>query len=262
MKMKFIAILAGVSSLVAAGTASAADMAVKARPVVAAPVYDWSGIYIGGSVGWEQDHFNWAFAPPVPAGVNQFYGLTASGGNAGVHGGIQKQWGQFVLGAEVGWIGAWDRTATVAGYGINPALNSEARIRDGIFEAGARAGLAANNWLFYGTGGYAGADIDTRGVVIATGASFAPSTAWHNGWYAGAGVEYAFANNFIVGAEYQHVWLDTARHCTGTFPATSAGCLGAAGGFNDRDIRADVDMVRVRLSYKFNPWPAAVVAKY
>src|SRR4029079_2873034 len=113
---------------------------------------------------------------------------------------------------------AWDRAATVAGYGINNAFNSEARIKDGIFEVGARAGFAANNWLFYGTGGYAGANIDSRGIVNATGATFAPASAWHDGWYAGAGLEYAFLNNFVAGVEYQHVWLDTQRHCTGNFP--------------------------------------------
>jgi outer membrane immunogenic protein len=37
-------------SLGATNVASAADMAVKARPV-AAPVYNWTGCYIGGNVG-------------------------------------------------------------------------------------------------------------------------------------------------------------------------------------------------------------------
>ena len=37
--------------LAATGVASAADMAVKARPVVAPVVYPWTGCFIGGNVG-------------------------------------------------------------------------------------------------------------------------------------------------------------------------------------------------------------------
>ena len=38
--------------------ASAADMAVKARPPapVIAPIYDWTGFYIGGNGGWGQSN--------------------------------------------------------------------------------------------------------------------------------------------------------------------------------------------------------------
>lgn len=238
--------------------AQAADMAVKARPFVApVAIYDWSGIYIGGSVGWEQDRFNWAFAPPIPGALHQNYSFENSGGNAGIHGGIQKQFGQFVLGAEIGYMGSWNRTATELMFGNNPALNSQSRIRDGVFEAGVRGGFAVNNWLFYGTGGYAGATIDSQATQVGTGLPFFAASNWHDGGYAGVGVEYAFASNWIVGAEYQHVWLDTKRHC-----GSLGVCLGAAGAFVDRDVRADLDVFRVRLSYKFNPWAGAVVAKY
>ena len=35
-----------------AGSASAADMAVKARPIVVDPSYNWTGFYVGGNVGY------------------------------------------------------------------------------------------------------------------------------------------------------------------------------------------------------------------
>jgi outer membrane immunogenic protein len=38
-------------ALGATGVASAADMAVKARPVVAPVMYSWTGCYIGGNIG-------------------------------------------------------------------------------------------------------------------------------------------------------------------------------------------------------------------
>jgi hypothetical protein len=55
MQSKFIALLAGAAlSLGFVNVASAADMAVKARPVAPPPVllYDWSGFYIGANGGW------------------------------------------------------------------------------------------------------------------------------------------------------------------------------------------------------------------
>ena len=48
MKLAFAAGI--LISLGATGVASAADMAVKARPI-AAPLYNWTGCYIGGNVG-------------------------------------------------------------------------------------------------------------------------------------------------------------------------------------------------------------------
>ena len=59
MKLAFAAgILLG---LAATGVASAADMAVKARPVVTPIMYNWQGCYIGGNAGG-----GWIPSNPVP----------------------------------------------------------------------------------------------------------------------------------------------------------------------------------------------------
>ncbi len=44
-------VLAGVGLAVLTLPATAADMAVKARPIVA-PVYSWNGWYVGGNFGY------------------------------------------------------------------------------------------------------------------------------------------------------------------------------------------------------------------
>ena len=54
----------------AANVASAADMAVKARPVVAPILYNWQGCYIGGNVagGWSRMDTSLVFTDPaIPA---------------------------------------------------------------------------------------------------------------------------------------------------------------------------------------------------
>ena len=63
--MKKIALAAAVASLMFAGAASAADMApryTKAPPPVIAPIYNWTGFYIGINGGWASSHKCWDFA--------------------------------------------------------------------------------------------------------------------------------------------------------------------------------------------------------
>ena len=60
----FLLASVGIVALVGmAAPASAADMAVKARPPapVVAPIYDWTGFYIGGNGGWGQSRNCWDF---------------------------------------------------------------------------------------------------------------------------------------------------------------------------------------------------------
>ena len=58
MKSFLLATVGLVALVGIAAPASAADMAVKARPPapVLAPIYDWTGFYIGANGGWGQSH--------------------------------------------------------------------------------------------------------------------------------------------------------------------------------------------------------------
>src|SRR5258705_8662622 len=65
---KFLLATIGLAALVGMGApASAADMAVKARPPapVLAPIYDWSGFYIGANGGWGSSHKCWGSGAPA-----------------------------------------------------------------------------------------------------------------------------------------------------------------------------------------------------
>src|SRR5262245_5322159 len=94
----------GVTALaLLAGPALAADMPVKAPPMARA--FNWSGFYIGGTLGYNNGDLNWDFfnAATVPA-ENPF---EISGWNGGVFGGLQLQTGNFVFGVEAS--GLWGR---------------------------------------------------------------------------------------------------------------------------------------------------------
>lgn len=85
-------------TVLAAAPAMAADMSVRAPLVAAAPgAMNWTGFYLGGSVGGAWDHPDpWLFtsvgSSTTPPG--------GSGVVGGIHTGTNWQFGQLVLGTE------------------------------------------------------------------------------------------------------------------------------------------------------------------
>lgn len=171
--------------------ASAADMAVKARPMAPAPAFSWTGFYIGANVGgsWGNEGFDYSMpftaagnifancgAPagvvlPAPTSTNPF-GLSGSctDNSSSFLGGLQLgynwQAGAIVYGLEgdVMWRRLKDNSYTR--FGSNPAAGSPmgSVATDTAYfnsEQGAlgtlrgRIGYAPSNWLLYLTGGLA-----------------------------------------------------------------------------------------------------------
>jgi len=202
-----------------AGPAVAADMPVKA---VAQPVaeYSWSGFYIGANAGVLSFETNGNFPNHPNNPPFRWHTDRKEVGLGGVHGGYQHQWGNFVAGIEAGYEWIVD-----AGFAQSPGLNGatapcgygtnvfcQARIRS-IFTVGPRLGYAVNQFLLYGTGGYARYQLHTRGLGFpAPGNVFESVTAWHSGWYAGGGVDILVTRNFIFGVEYKHFEFGPANN--------------------------------------------------
>src|ERR1700730_1486902 len=92
------AFVALTASSLFASSAFAADMRLKAPAKMPAAVYDWSGFYIGGNIGWSfgTESTAWTSAG-TPAG-------SASGTMQGALGGLQDgynwQSGNWVIGFE------------------------------------------------------------------------------------------------------------------------------------------------------------------
>jgi hypothetical protein len=64
MKMKLVFILAtGGALLVAAGSALAADLSLKAPPAPLPPAPTWTGFYIGANGGWGWANVNATMSP-------------------------------------------------------------------------------------------------------------------------------------------------------------------------------------------------------
>jgi len=247
-----------IASLVAAAivfggvqVAAAADMAVKARPMVAPVVtsYNWTGFYIGGSTGWAHGDFDWRYQNPVPATIPPF---SANNDNWAFGGfiGYQYQWSQVVLGVEAS--GNWLSGDNWASGQILPFPTATQVRADSVYTVGGKLGWAWNTWLLYVDGGWATGIVKTR-LVPTGGAAFDFTSERQDGWYVGGGLDYLLTStgfaDIIVGLDYKHVDLGTKSHLS------SLDAFGPSPpGVNGRDISAKEDIVSLRLTFKVNPF--------
>lgn len=241
MKRHFGWALASIISLAAVGQATAADLAarpyVKAPPMVAEPLYNWTGFYVGafGGYGWgNHDRIN-------DTGFANSY--SSSGGIAGGLAGYNWQINKFVVGVEgdLAWADIKGDDNFVGGTRDQTTLRWVGTIRG-------RAGFALNKWLLFGTAGYAYGDQRHVNTDLVVGVdSFTSGT---SGWTAGAGVEYAFTPNWIGKAEYRY--YDFNRYRRSGTPLTPNGLA-------PYSVASQYQTVTVGVSYKFG---GPVVARY
>ena len=252
------AIIAG--SLLGATTAQAADLGGKsygrgsikdAGPAVERPaIGNWGGIYVGMNVGvnWEEyttDYRRFANLTVNPDSPK--YSSSETTGLLGGHVGIQHQMGRIVVGLEASWSGKapfghdWHGQNCFAAVG-GPDYQCQARMNS-IFTVGPRLGFANGNTFFYVTGGYASGQIHSREYdpyrVAGLNTENWRWAARHDGWFIGGGAEMLLRDRWVLGLEYLHVELDSMTH---SLPIVSA---------QTRQIDAEADIVRLRLSYKF-----------
>jgi hypothetical protein len=79
-----------------------------------------------------------------------------------------------------------------------------------------------------------------------------PRPTWFNA-SVGSGIEFGFAPNWSAGIEYNHLFMQDRTH---TF-VDGAGAFFAA-----NRIEQDVDLVTVRINYRFGGYGAPVAARY
>jgi len=241
--------IAGLALLGAAGSASAADMAVKAPPPAPLPViYNWSGFYIGANGGgawsdkcWDVTNFQFPRAS-IREGCHD-----ASGGVVGGQIGYRWQAANWVFGLEAQGDWADLNGSNVSNFIGNWTNNSRIQAI-GLFTG--QIGYAWNNILWYVKGGAAVTDDRYRGTVTTSGVLFDSVNETRWGGAIGTGIEFGFAPNWSLALEYDHLFMG---HRDVTF--TSQGVLAnipAGAVFRTDSIRQDVDMVTARINYRFN----------
>ena len=247
MLAKFTSILTIAAGATIAQSASAADlppMPTKA-PAAVVVVQNWSGCYIGGHAGggWARDKWTNTAKEALFGDLNpgDNFSQTASGFVGGGQIGCNYQTGALVFGVEGTFTGSTikrDLTNTVFGNGLDDVFTHKVRA---IGTATGRLGYAAGPWMPYVKGGYAAADVsfsvsDTVGANVGA----ASASKWHHGWVVGGGLEYMITRNWIVGAEYNYISLQTKSYE-----------FGDSSGVYTFDFRPRIHTAVGRISYKW-----------
>lgn len=218
----------------------------KAPPVV--PMFSWTGFYIGGNVGggWSQGSWtdslfgvNWN----NPNNNAVFIGGGQVGGNYQIQ--------NFVVGAEADF--DWAANNRNSGNGVTigtpngPQTLQLSSNNRWITTVAARVGYAFDRVLVYakGGGGWVGNGNFTL-LNVNTGATVSVSNSNTNsGWLVGGGVEWAFAQNWTVRAEYDFLGLSNRSIVV---PAGFPVLAGDTFTSNNRNVQ----MATVGINYLFN----------
>ncbi len=215
------------------GYALAADAIVEAPPEVElAPVFSWTGGYIGLQAGYIWGEGD-AFSDDLDATAE----IEPEGWLGGVYVGYNYQMANNVvvgIDADFAWTGA-DDTADVFDLGgapipftLDTELDWEAAVR-------LRLGYAVDRFLPYVAGGVAFGNLEGEAFDL-TPVSIGAADETNVGWTLGVGLEYAFTDNLIGRAEYRYTDF-------GDFDVTVDGS----------DITTDLTTndVRLGIAYKF-----------
>ncbi len=215
---------AGVATLALATSALAADLPSRkapppVAPVVYAPVFTWTGAYLGVNAG-----YGWGKVTKSGSFFNKPNGFVG-GGQIGYN----YQMGNIVLGAEADIQYSGLEAQAKADTTAIPVINGKLR-PDWFGTVRPRVGYAIDRTLLYVTGGlaYGNQKLSVDGLGSGSNTSV--------GWTAGAGAEYAFTNNFTGKVEGLYVNLGDHTY-TFTTPAVKAG--------------TEFGVVRAGLNYKF-----------
>jgi outer membrane immunogenic protein len=261
MYRKFL--LASVGAIALTGSvAIAADLPSRAPPPVylpPPPIFTWTGIYIGGQVGyaWGTGANNFSGFLPDGTVIATSAGGTPNGVIGGANVGFNYQINQWVLGLEGTVDGTSLSNTAVAAFpdGSTLAAHTTADIQGSIR---GRLGIAWDRALIYATGGVAFGGFNTNVVLSDPHDGIFVNGSRSNtrvGWTVGGGIQYAVTNNWSVRAEYRFSDFGTIRQDLFGLPV---------GAFFNENRRIQQNQVQVGFDYKFDllPPPPPMVAKY
>ena len=267
---KFLIASAAVLGIV--GTASAADLGVRAPIVAPPPVFSWTGIYIGigGGTGWGEE--NRTLNQGVIAQGGGFPGVTFGNtfGSQSLSGGFfggqlganwQAGWAVFGIQGDAHWAdidgrGSCFNSGGFVGFsfGCDDKVNSFGSVTG-------RVGAAVDRALIYAKGGWAWAESDVTvtpsgAAILGVGPSsitgFSQSQS-RSGWTFGAGVEYAVVPNWSAFVEYNHFDFGSSNSNTVRTLSTPVGTFIVP---ISTSVTERFDVVKAGVNYKLNWWSA------
>lgn len=261
-------VLAGVVLAGLGAAAAAADMAAPYQ-TPPAPVWSWSGFYLGINAGYSSSTEEFSQTLTMPGVVvltsPSPTRIEPGGGFFGGQVGFNWQTGPVVWGVEADWQGAQQSKTVcggqcgnlvIPGFTVVNVIGGANSVYQKVrwFSTGrARLGWAQGGALIYVTGGGAWMGIDTNesisfaltpGVtVINSAASFSDTK---GGYSVGAGVEMRLWAGWTAKVEWVRLDVSGLNH---TFLFAAPG-----GSLNTKTNHIRDDIVRAGLNWKFGPF--------
>jgi outer membrane immunogenic protein len=248
--------------LLALGTCPVALTDVSAAEP-SASTYNWSGLYVGlfagGAFGGETKATELGSTGGVfPAGT-PYNGIGSwrydldEGFIGGAQVGYNHQIGLLVLGLEneLGYIHQKGSRADPISLGLDTV--SRTKVGEWYDVLAGRIGIAIDRVLIYGKGGIAFTEVSSRVTDNCTAPPCGLGTVRAKGdksivtGAVGGGLEYAFAQNWTLKAEYLFIDIDKSYRATGPGGAAAAG--------SNWSWKHDIDglhTVKVGVNFKFN----------
>ena len=267
-------LLAGIAFglIAAAGSASAADMAVKAPPMAPA-WYDWTGFYVGvnGGYSWGRSSTNVTGTTSAPSTLAFPLSHDMDGGLGGGQIGYNWQFNHnWLFGLEADIQGTGQKgTAQAPTFLFTPgvavaalpsvtATGSLAQKLPWFGTARARLGVEpTDHWLLYVTGGLAFGEVENTatattsvafpgGPVLASAASTGSANNTRAGWTIGGGAEWVISGRWTAKVEYLYIDLGTISD---TFAFTGL----STGGFATASASSHItdNIFRAGVNYRF-----------
>jgi outer membrane immunogenic protein len=198
MKKLTISLLAGVAAVGFASSALAADLIIDddfVEPGVVV-IDDWSGVYIGGHVGWGWGHVLYTDDPDddLPSDIEDW---TVEGWLVGAQIGANVQMDALVFGV-VGDL-AW---TNITGDSVEVGVDTLTTDIHWLGTVRGKLGFAADMFMVYGTAGvaFAGVEHTLTEDWMDPNPTFTDS-ATQFGWVAGVGAEVKVAENVSIFGE-------------------------------------------------------------
>lgn len=227
-------ILSACAGMVAAAAMAAPSFAADLprpsykAPVYVAPIFSWTGFYLGINGGYGWGHSDWNNGPMGNVSLN------AKGAMVGGTFGYNWQTGTWVFGLEGDVDGSWiNGSSQGGGAGTSCSGPNGCTTKNSWLATGrGRIGFAWDRFMPYITGGAIG------GNIKATDNGGASVDKTKLGWTAGAGVEWAFSGPWSAKLEYLYANLGNV-----TCDAATCG--------SDTTVSLKTNMVRGGVNYRF-----------
>lgn len=208
------AILFSTALLSIAGSAQAADLPYRAAAPAPAPIWSWTGFYIGAQGGFGT------------AKLDNLPDANPSGGLAGGQIGYNYQFGNWVIGFEGD--GDWADLKKSTTVGI---LTATEKVK-ALASARVRLGIAFDRALLYGTGGFG---LGVGELSLSALGTTISNSQTHTGFTAGGGIEYAVIPNVSLRGEYLFYGLSSKDYSLVGVP------IGGTGNVNVHTVKFGIN---------------------